>query len=103
MWESVKLFTLAFISPATMAHGALRGLASYFFDGHLMGSSSDKTPRFGGKAKKPHSDVGGTTTIEDFTRVAVALARFQQLHCDDRPHSPEELRIIETPLGFEPH
>lgn len=40
--------------------------------------------------------------IEDQKRVAAAFVEFSRLYLDKSPHAPEDLRIIETPLGFAP-
>ena len=37
---------------------------------------------------------------EDFAAVAAAFAKFQKRYCQSEPHTPEELRVIDTPLGF---
>jgi hypothetical protein len=63
------------------------------------GMSKDKFVNEGEK----RTPALGTTESSDDALVTEALRRFQARYMRPRPRTPEEVKVIETPLGFEPN
>ena len=95
--ENINFFTLLFAWPTLIANTAARQLTFFVRGPETMISDS-------GEASPPKKSKEGVDTIgaeASFARVAQAIARFKSIHCDNEPYTPDELRIIQTPLGLE--